>query len=133
MKTCPTCNISKSETDFNKNKSCKDGLQRQCRICSQKADKKCYTKQGPATRNVRNQAIYNRNKEFVLRYKKIFGKCVDCGITDYRVLQFDHLRDKKHHIGNMVGSAFSLSNIKDEIRKCVFRCANCHQIKTHYS
>jgi len=133
MKVCPTCNISKSVSDFNKNKSRKDGLQRQCRVCTQKADKKCYTNQGSNLRQTRNQRLYNRNREFVLRYKKIFGKCVDCGIKDYRVLQFDHLKDKEHNISHMVGEGYSLANIKKEIKKCVFRCANCHQIKTYYS
>ena len=63
----------------------------------------------------------------------MFGKCVDCGIKDYRVLQFDHIKDKINNIPNMVANASKLQNIKNEIKKCEFRCANCHQIKTHYS
>lgn len=133
MKICPSCNVSKLISDFNKNKLRKDGLQRQCRTCTQSADKKCYSKQGTKIRTERNNKIIARNREFVLRYKKIFGKCIDCGIKDYRVLQFDHTRDKITNISNMVSNASSLQNIKNEIKKCVFRCANCHQIKTHHS
>jgi hypothetical protein len=89
MKICPSCNVNKPLSDFNKNKSRKDGLQRQCRNCTQLADKKCYTKQGTKIRTERNSKVIARNREFVLRYKKMFGKCVDCGIKDYRVLQFE--------------------------------------------
>lgn len=133
MKICPSCNINKPLSDFNKNKSSKDGFQRQCRNCTQLADKKCYTKQGTKIRTERNNKVIARNREFVLRYKKMFGKCVDCGIKDYRVLQFDHIKDKINNIPNMVANASKLQNIKNEIKKCEFRCANCHQIKTHYS
>ena len=62
----------------------------------------------------------------------MFGKCIDCKITDWRVLQFDHIKDKKHQVSDMVNGS-SLQNIKKEIRKCVIRCANCHQIKTHHN
>jgi hypothetical protein len=133
MKFCPSCNTNKSLNDFNKNKSSKDGLQRQCKVCTRLADKKCYEKQGYKLRIERNNKMVSRNKEFVLRYKKIFGKCVDCGIKDYRVLQFDHIKNKKYDVSSMIFKASSLSNIKNEIKKCVFRCANCHQIKTYYS
>ena len=64
----------------------------------------------------------------------MFGKCVDCGITDYRVLQYDHVTDNKvNDVGYMTNHGYGLETIKEEIRKCEFRCANCHQIKTHYS
>ena len=116
MKICPSCNVNKPLSDFNKNKSSKDGFQRQCRNCTQLADKKCYTKQGTKIRTERNNKVIARNREFVLRYKKMFGKCVDCGIKDYRVLQFDHIKDKINNIPNMVANASKLQNIKNEIK-----------------
>jgi hypothetical protein len=33
MKKCPTCKIEKSTNQFNKNKSRKDGLARECKSC----------------------------------------------------------------------------------------------------
>tara|TARA_R100000700_G_C3151749_1_gene130202 strand:+ start:351 stop:944 length:594 start_codon:yes stop_codon:yes gene_type:complete len=33
VKTCPKCGVEKERTDFNKNKSKKDGLQTQCKQC----------------------------------------------------------------------------------------------------
>lgn len=58
--------------------------------------------------------------------------CVDCGIKDPRVLEFDHLKDKKFNLGkaHMI-SGLTVKEVKKEVRKCVVRCSNCHKIKTH--
>ena len=57
--------------------------------------------------------------------------CVDCGISDPRVLEFDHVSgEKKHNIGDMKRLRFSWSSILTEIEKCEVRCANCHRIRT---
>lgn len=44
MKTCSKCNTEKLLNEFNKCKSFKDGLQRYCRECSNKAHKEWYQK-----------------------------------------------------------------------------------------
>jgi hypothetical protein len=70
------------------------------------------------------------SKEFVQRVKA-FSKCVDCGESDPRVLDFDHVYGEKiTNISDMVGSSYSIKTIKEEIRKCDVRCSNCHRIKT---
>ena len=57
--------------------------------------------------------------------------CTDCGIKyPYYVMQFDHLRDKKHAISQMY-SRVGLPAIKKEIAKCEVVCANCHAERTH--
>lgn len=56
--------------------------------------------------------------------------CVDCGSKDVRVLDFDHERDKKMGIAQMIRNCHSLSSVEKEIKKCRVRCANCHRIKT---
>ncbi|MGH2377470.1 MAG: hypothetical protein ACRDGT_03265 [Candidatus Limnocylindria bacterium] len=57
--------------------------------------------------------------------------CVDCGLTDITVLEFDHIdpATKEIDIGSMVGRR-SWSTILAEIVKCVVRCANCHRRRT---
>lgn len=56
--------------------------------------------------------------------------CVDCGISDIRVLEFDHVRgDKVANISAMLGSA-SRERLLQEIAKCDIVCANCHRIRT---
>jgi hypothetical protein len=56
--------------------------------------------------------------------------CIDCGIKDPRVLDFDHVMGKKEFtLGN--GPFYSKERVLKEIKKCVVRCANCHRIKTY--
>jgi hypothetical protein len=66
---------------------------------------------------------------FIRRYKALVG-CVDCGIKNPIVLEFDHLDGSKKigNISNMVDRR--LSALKKEIRKCEVVCANCHRIRT---
>lgn len=78
-----------------------------------------------------NKLIKKRNYAFLWRYLKIFGKCVDCGITDDRVLEFDHIRDDKvDGVKRLADGLASLERLKTEMRKCEVRCCNCHRIKT---
>jgi len=131
MKQCNKCKAELPFSKFHKNKRYNDGLQKACKECCKKRDQQSY-------KNRKNYYIdkniqyVERNREFVKRYKQIFGKCVDCGIADWRVLQFDHLRDKKGNITELANNANSMSSLKSEIKKCEIRCANCHQIKTHH-
>ena len=128
MKECPKCKQSKSLVDFGKDSKRIDGLQRVCRPCKAEYDKKHYEK-NPKAYWEKNYGYQLVNKEFILRYKKIFGKCVDCGTTDHRVLEFDHVRGTK--LFNLSdGQKYGMVKIKNEIRKCECRCANCHRIKT---
>jgi hypothetical protein len=75
--------------------------------------------------------IRDRNRQFVFRYLRRFGQCVDCPNNDWRVLEFDHINNDKYlSVSQMCSTHYSLKMIKLEIRKCVLRCANCHRIKT---
>lgn len=58
--------------------------------------------------------------------------CIDCGESDPRVLEFDHLPefDKKCNISSAVQGARGKKLILDEIKKCEIRCCNCHRKKT---
>lgn len=80
-------------------------------------------------------------KELLHRQKQQFKKrlveikeasgCVDCGIKNHIVLDFDHLRDKKYNVSRMIHDGFSWKSILKEINKCEVVCANCHRIRTH--
>lgn len=57
--------------------------------------------------------------------------CVDCGESDWIVLEFDHCRgNKKLAIASMIHRNYSWKVILEEINKCDVRCANCHRRKT---
>jgi len=56
--------------------------------------------------------------------------CVDCGETDVRVLEFDHVRGKEFSISYALHLVMPLAQLQKEVSKCVVRCANHHNIKT---
>ena len=58
--------------------------------------------------------------------------CVDCGNTDHRVLEFDHVdpEKKKFTICRKIKDGVSLITLAKEVEKCQVRCANCHRIRT---
>lgn len=127
VKFCKRCDTIKPLTEFNRNKARPDGLQGQCRLCSNKICRDHYTN---------NQKDYiRRNREN--RYTKrtllseyLEGKiCLDCGNSDKRVLEFDHLRDKKFNISESFNH-HTWKKISIEISKCDIVCANCHRIRT---
>lgn len=87
----------------------------------------------------RNRQVYldkmkQRRKELraFVRSIKEKSRCVDCGMTDWRCLDFDH-RSGTHKIGHLSQTKIvycSKERILAEIAKCDVRCANCHRIKT---
>ena len=70
-------------------------------------------------------------KKRLVEIKQASG-CVDCGENNHIVLDFDHLRDKKYNISQMVHEGFSWVAIMKEVAKCEVVCANCHRIRTHF-
>ena len=134
MKTCSTCRTSKEFSAFNKNASRQDGLQSNCRECNKKASANYYKNNKNKAHAVAGQAhrkYMERNRRYVFEYLQ-FHPCVDCGNTDIRVLEFDHVRGiKRFGVGKLARHASSLSTIQAEIDKCEVRCRNCHQIVTY--
>jgi hypothetical protein len=143
MKICVKCNLEKPLDGFGKNKPTKfnQGVKGYCKKCEQlqveKSQKKIKDNDPTKYRRKQNLTIERnsklniRNLAFVFRYLKIFGKCVDCGTTDIRVLEFDHVRGTKvEGVMRLASQLASIFKIKEEIRKCEIRCCNCHRIKT---
>ena len=75
-------------------------------------------------RNTVRDECQNKVKSYLLEHP-----CVDCGKKDIRVLQFDHLGNKKLEIGKCISQGYKWTMIELEISKCEVRCANCHIIK----
>lgn len=88
------------------------------------ANKELYKERAKVSR----EAQKIKNKEYVKQYL-LTHPCVDCGITDVRVLQFDHREPDGNHkpISRLIKSRGLLEK---EIAKCDVRCANCHMIRT---
>ena len=62
---------------------------------------------------------------------KVSRGCADCGYSAHaQALQFDHLGDKFMNVSDMIRSDYGWETIKEEMSKCVIRCANCHAVVT---
>lgn len=141
MKKCNKCGIVKDESEFGKNKRCKDGLHLICKECKREQDKvwnKTHSKQ-------RNEAAkqwrkdnpgkislqVEQRKEFLLSLK---CPCCKCGESRPHVIEFHHIdpSTKSFNISYVasVGSK-SKPTLYEEINKCVCLCANCHA-EFHY-
>jgi hypothetical protein len=79
--------------------------------------------------NKRKLNYADSNRKFIKKLKES-TPCNDCKkYYPYYIMQFDHLRDKKFHIGSGVSKPIEL--LLDEINKCDIVCANCHAERTH--
>jgi len=69
-----------------------------------------------------------RNKDFIQRVKRK-SECCKCGLKHKPyLLEFHHLdpSTKYKSVTNLQFNAYGMKLIKDEIRKCVMICRNCH-------
>ena len=133
-KICPGCGEERdAEKDFNWKYKDRGIRNTRCKFCQSQVSKQHYqqNKQSYMTR------IHSRDKEVLLGNQNKLAAylerhpCVDCGLVDIRVLEFDHVRGtKREAIARMVRIGCSWSTIEAEIAKCEVRCANCHRIKT---
>ncbi len=134
-KICPGCGQERdAEQDFNWRHKERGIRQTQCKYCQSQVSKQHYknNKQSYFDRvRTREVLVIEDNQKRLVDYLRRHP-CVDCGQTDIRVLEFDHVRGNKlNNIARMVGEGFSWSTIEAEIAKCEVRCANCHRIKTN--
>ena len=128
MKTCRRCGEAKDDADFNKYHRGRGGLQGYCRECQ----KQHY--RGNAVRhraNVRRTGAARVAEMRKIIFDAMAGGCVDCGNTDIRVLEFDHVRGTKiDGIARMVSNEVGFATLRAELAKCEVRCKNCHAIAT---
>lgn len=72
-----------------------------------------------------------RNQQWLVNY--LAGRsCEHCGLSDIRLLTFNHLQpDLKHaNIADLVSRGAKLEHIIDEVAKCEVICHNCHMLVT---
>ena len=129
MKKCSSCKDDKHLSEFHVNPTKKDNLSTMCKKCSSEYSKQYYIKNRQKY-YAHNKSRADRNVEFVQRVKRN-SKCSKCDESRWYVLDFHHLRDKKYNIADASTSGYSINTIKDEIRKCIVLCANCHR-ELHY-
>lgn len=87
-----------------------------CRVRKKQAESQAYNTK-------RHQLLRNLKKHLRL------GKCcVDCGVGDRRILEFDHIdpNAKKRN----VSACTTVAAMTEEAAKCELRCVCCHRLKT---
>ena len=75
--------------------------------------------------------LKDRNKKLAIRYKTIVG-CLYCGLKHPAALEFHHLDPLQKEFELSRVKAVGYKKFKEEIRKCIVLCSNCHRIE-HYN
>lgn len=132
-KICTKCKDEKIISEFNRNKSRKDGYNNICRVCSNDRSKKYYKDNSEKHRKIiriRRKKEIKENRQKLYDYYLV-NPCVDCKENDPIVLESDHKDgvDKKTDISKMIYQN-SWETILIELGKCETRCANCHRRRT---
>ena len=132
MKKCTRCGQEKSLDEFNFKKRSLNLRHYQCKECTRafvrnhyNTNRAYYLKKA-RKRNLANRLIIQR---YIRRYFSLHP-CVDCGESDFLVLEFDHRGNKINEVSNLIKGRYPLLKVKEEIQKCDVRCANCHRRKT---
>lgn len=126
MKRCSRC--GETTDNFARSSKAKDGFQSWCKTCVKEHSHDRYQRLKP----LRRQQAKDLIAEYRVRLNQIKAGagCADCGISDWRVLDFDHLGGKVANIADLV-QRYSWERILQETEKCEVVCANCHRIRTH--
>lgn len=128
MKTCTKCFLSKPFDCFYKRSSSKDGLQSYCKECRKDIDAQSYASSDKRKQNIKSNSdkLKKYNKRLVSRYKS-FCKCLLCKESEPVVLDLHHLdaSEKEDNPSSLI--SYSTEKLKEEIRKCVVVCSNCHR------
>jgi hypothetical protein len=131
-KKCNLCNLVQEIDNFswkNKNKNTRSS---KCKSCHKEYVKTHYINNCKLYKDKAyksNKKYRKRNKQYVTELKTV--PCMDCGNSyDPVCMDFDHLRDKKTNIANLVKESYSLARLNKEIEKCEVVCANCHRLRT---
>jgi hypothetical protein len=102
-------------------------------VCCNCHRRRTYLRRGTTRTRESAERIKNwrvrRNLEWLYSYLAR-SKCVDCGIADALVLEFDHIAMKRKNVMTMAWEGYGQDTIQIEMNKCEIRCANCHRRKT---
>jgi len=78
---------------------------------------------------IHQERTKTRNRRLI-KFLKTNCPCVDCGeFFEHYKMDFDHIRDKKHTVSQMM--SYCTDTVMDEIEKCEIVCKMCHADRTH--
>jgi hypothetical protein len=125
MRQCSSCGEHLPLEAFNRYRG---GYQWWCRECF----RAYFRARGDHHRHQSNAARRRRlavGKRFIVEYLRSHP-CVDCGESDLRVLDFDHVRPRREYVSRLLGNGATIQDLKSEIERCQVVCANCHRRRT---
>jgi hypothetical protein len=125
---CPGCGERRPTFDFPaRGRRCLE-----CRRAAGRAHYRAHRDYYLAKARRRQQRVVLETREW-LRVYLLSHPCVDCGVSDIRVLEFDHINPKRKiaAVAILARNGYPLARVIAEVEKCLVRCANCHRIKTH--
>ena len=127
-KTCSECKIPQLLSEFSYRSDKPHLLRSQCKQCLRdRANRN--NAESKEQRRLIQEAKREPARQYVYEYFQTHP-CVDCGESNWMVLEFDHVHgDKLMNVSKMM--AHSLDLIIAEIAKCESVCANCHKIRTY--
>ncbi len=132
MKQCRRCKQLKVLDQFNFKNKAAGKYQGACKECTRIEIRNHYYKNVQYyVKKAHKWTHANKGKvqQYIVDYL-IKHPCIDCGESDPRVLEFDHIKDKTREIGIMLMHHATITSLNREILKCVVRCANCHRRRT---
>ena len=120
--------MDKELSEFNENKSKKDGFNSLCKSCIAVYQKKYYQANKKTfidNKDKRKKTI----KKWIIDFKKDKG-CIVCGENRPATLDFHHRNpdEKETEIMTAVKRGWSINRLQKEIDKCDIMCSNCHRV-----
>lgn len=131
-RVCQRCGQLLPASDFAWRSREQATLQQWCKRCHNEYKRSVYVAEKSrhvalVVRHAKSRA--SRNRTSLARYLAKRG-CVDCGVQDQPVLEFDHRHDKRANISTLIAAGRAWTTIVEELAKCEVRCANCHRRRT---
>ena len=121
-RVCIECSYEKPEDQFISPVYRRKKLTKRCQYCRKQRSKH---DKDPKNKSGKCYVWWKEWKEA--------HSCIDCGLKDSRVIQADHVRDKKGMVSNYRYWANNggVEAMKREAEKCEPRCNFCHRLKTN--
>lgn len=128
MKICSKCKELKPISEFAINNTKKDGHASECKSCRKIYRDRHYQENKEYYKT--KAAEYKKKKMAEFEEYKSTLKCVVCGESRPWCLDFHHVNplEKENEVSHLIESP---KKFKEEIKKCIVLCSNCHR-DLHY-
>lgn len=128
MKRCSVCGELKPLSEFALNRARKDGHACDCKACRKKYRDQHYQDNKEYYKSKARAYKAKKQQEFDELRKTL--KCSKCGEDRFYCLDFHHIdpSDKEAEVTKLIESPRKL---KEELKKCIVLCSNCHR-ELHY-